>query len=76
MLTQLIPYLVTPEYRSVREYTHFKEEQMRYMSMYRNRAMLTIGHESAGVRLLRYILQFVDYNYMDSREDNYKRYTS
>ena len=75
MLTQLIPYLVTPEYRSVREYTHFKEEQMRYMSMYRNRAMLTIGHESAGVRLLRYILQFVDYNYMDSREDNYKRYT-
>ena len=75
MLDIVMPYLNTAESRSVRAYQHFKQEQIRYVAKQRERIFKSLGHESYGVRLLRYILQFVDHEYLDSRTNNYERYT-
>ena len=75
MIGTILPYLQTSESRAVRLYTQFKEEQMRIVYRQYRRIFKSLGHESYGVRLLRYILQFVDHKYLDSRANNYQRYT-
>ena len=75
MLGILLPFLQSEEFRSIRTYTQFKEEQIRIVYRQYRRVYRALGHESYGVRLLRYILQFVDHKYLDSRTNNYQRYT-
>lgn len=75
MFESLSRFLTPMDVRSVRAYAQFKEGQMRYVSKHYMRFYHALGHESPGVRLLRYILQFLDYDYLDSRANNYQRYT-
>ena len=75
LLSQTLPFLRTSEIRSVRAYTQFKEEQIRYLLLQRRRLYKSLGHESNAVRLMRYILQFVDHKYLEQKANNYQRYT-
>lgn len=75
MFETITSYLTPMDVRSIRTYIQFKEEQMRYTGRHYRRFYAALGHESRGVRLLRYILQFLDYDYLDSRSNNYERYT-
>lgn len=75
MFETVLPYLDRTDVRSIRPYMQFKEEQMRYTARYYTQYYAALGHESPGVRLLRYILQFLDYDYLDSRANNYERYS-
>lgn len=52
---------------------YLKAQKLLILDRYR-RFLSAQGHESPGIRLLRYILQFVDIDYLRRQKNNYDRY--
>lgn len=52
---------------------YLKAQKLLILDRYR-RFLGAQGHESPGIRLLRYILQFVDIDYLRRQKNNYDRY--
>lgn len=74
MLESFLPYMRVLDIRAIPPYQLFLKEQSkiireRYIRMYR-----ALGHETKGMSLLRYILQFADMDYMRRQANNYDRY--
>ena len=53
--------------------TYLKAQKTFVLDRYR-RFLGAQGHESPGIKLLRYILQFVDMDYLRQQKNNYDRY--
>ena len=75
MIKFILPYVKDMDARAFPPYQTFLKSQKTFIHRRYNRFLHTFGHESPGVRLLRYILQFVDLAYMDTQSNNYDRYT-
>ena len=60
--------------RALPPYQIFLRDQKTYVLNRYRRMLGAQGHESPGIKLLRYILQFVDINYLDTQSNNYDRY--
>lgn len=74
MLNMLLPYINDVDQRAIPAYQLFLKSQSqiireRYLRLYN-----ALGHETKGMSLLRYILSFVDMDYMFSQANNYDRY--
>jgi len=74
MLDSFLPYMRVLDKRAIPPYQLFLKEQSkiiyeRYMRFYK-----ALGHETRGMSLLRYILQFADMDYMRRQSNNYDRY--
>lgn len=61
--------------RALPPYQIFLKDQKTYVNGRYRRLLGAQGHESPGIKLLRYILQFVDINYLDTQSNNYDRYS-
>ena len=75
MLQFILPFIRQSDIRAIPPYQLFLKDQRTLIIEKYWRFSKQIGHESPGVRLLRYILQFVDMEYMDSQVNNYERYS-
>ena len=60
--------------RSLPPYQTFLKSQKVFVTEQYNRFFKAFGYESQGISLLRYILQFVDMDYLDTQLNNYDRY--
>lgn len=75
MIDYILPFIVEKDKRAIPPYQLFLKDQKTLIEERLQRFKLTTGHEFGGVKLLRYILQFVDMNYLDQQSNNYERYT-
>lgn len=74
MLSLVMPYIRDMEPRAIPPYQTFLKAQETYIRGRANRIYESQGHESPGIKLLRYILSFVDMSYLDQQANNYERY--
>ena len=76
MIDLILPYIKDDAVRALPAYQTFLKAQAKFISERYRRLILSTGHESPGIRLLRYILQFVDKDYLDLQVNNYERYSN
>lgn len=60
--------------RALPQYQQFLNAQKQFIVKQQRRYLAAQGHESSGVKMLRFILQFVDIDYLDKQANNYERY--
>lgn len=75
MISSIIQYTQNTEVRSLIKYQNFLKAQKEYTDEQYNTLFNTEGYASKGIRVLRYILNKIDYAYMDKQLNNYDRYT-
>lgn len=75
MISFILPFVKQQDARALPAYQTYLKDQKTWMYGRYTRHMHAFGHESDGIKLLRYILQFVDYQYLASQSNNYDRYT-
>ena len=74
MLDMILPFISNQEPRSLPPYQAFLNSQKNLIQTRYKDSLETIGHTSKGVKLLKYILQFVDFEYLDRKVNGYERY--
>ena len=74
MIDILLPYLRDDAPRALPPFQLFLKSQATFIRERYNRLYVAQGHESKAVRLLRYILQNVDMDFMSRQTSNYDRY--
>lgn len=74
MIDMITPFVRDMEARALPPYQNFLKSQKAFIIERSRRIHESEGHESPGIRLLRYILQFVDHEYLNSQANNYDRY--
>lgn len=74
MIEYIAPFLKDMDARALPSYQNFINIQSKFIKDRFDRLYRSQGHESNGVKLLRYILQFIDYDYLDRQDNNYDRY--
>lgn len=74
MIEYVAPFLTRMDERALPAYQTFMRNQRLFVSNRYHRFFISEGHESPGVKLLRYILQFIDTEELDSHISNYDRY--
>lgn len=74
MLQSLQPYLKLTTSRSIPPYQLWLKSQKGIIKERYNRLYGSIGHETRAVKMLRYILNFVDLEYLGRLANNYERY--
>ena len=74
MLSWILPYIRDAEARAIPPYQQFLRNEASFIRDQYKRLYLGQGHESPGIKLLRYILSFVDLDYLDTCANNYERY--
>lgn len=74
MLESFLPYMRVLDIRAIPPYQLFLKEQSKIIRERYIRIYKSLGHETRGVSLLRYILQFMDMDYMKRQANNYDRY--
>lgn len=74
MINTLMGFVRDAEARSIPPYQQFLRAQKTFITNRYMRFLGNLGHESPGVKLLSYILSFVDYEYLDKQINNYDRY--
>ena len=75
MLLELLqPYMVEKEPRAIPKYHTYLGQQNVHLNKYYQRFYLQHGSMSPAVNILRYILQYPDYEYLDAQTNNYDRY--
>lgn len=75
MIEMIIPFIRDMEARAIPPYQQFLRAQQTFITKKYDRFFMASGHESPGTRLLRYVLQFVDIDYLDQQVNNYARYS-
>lgn len=75
MIDLITPFLTAVPPRALPPYQKFLKEQKVFIAERYHRQFEAAGYESPGVRLLRYILQFIDYDYLDRQVNNFDRYS-
>ena len=76
MIDMIIPFIRDIESHSLPPYRQFLHSQQTFIQQRYQRFIASQGHESPGIKLLRYILQFVDLEYLNLQPNNYERYTN
>ena len=71
----ILPFISNKEPRSLPPYQAFLNSQKNLILTRYKDSLETIGHTSKGIRLLKYILQFVDFEYLNKKVNNYERYS-
>jgi hypothetical protein len=74
MLDLILPFITDRAARALPPYQIFLKDQKTFVYDRYRRLQGMFGHESPGVKLLRYILQFVDIDYLQRQANNYQRY--
>lgn len=69
-----LPTLRTAPPRALPKYHLFLNEQNKYIIRRHRRSFGELGHTSAGIDKLIYLLQFIDFEYLDRQIDNFDRY--
>lgn len=75
MIQMILPFVKDMEIKAIVPYNEFLSSQKIFVKNKYKRLFGSQGYESSGMKLLRYILQFIDMDYMDSQVNNYDRYT-
>ena len=75
MINTIKRFVRDVEARSIPPYQQFLRAQKTFISNRYTRFLGALGHESPGIKLLRFILSFVDYEYLDKQVNNYDRYS-
>lgn len=73
-MLDFIKYIPTTSGRAIPAYQQFLRAQMRYVDRRYKRFQQAIGFESNAIRLLRFILNYLDLEYMDRQVNNFDRY--
>lgn len=74
MLEYILPFLKDMDYRRIPPYQTFMRAQKVFVNNRYKRLFHSQGHESPGVKTLKYILQYIDEEYMERQTNNYDRY--
>lgn len=74
MIDMIIPYMRDDTPRALPPFQLFLKSQSVFIRERYSRLYSSQGHESRAVRLLRYILQFIDMDFMKRQSSNYERY--
>ena len=74
MIEYVAPFLTRMDERKLPAYQTFLRNQKLFVENRYHRFLVSEGHETPGVKLLRYILQFIDKNDLDLQNNNYDRY--
>ena len=74
MLSAILPYLVDMEKRAIPPYQLFVKQQAKIINERYTRLYNTQGRENRATAMLRFILSFVDMEYMLKQPNNYYRY--
>lgn len=74
MLSIITPYLVNMEKRAIPPYQLFLKQQAKIINERYTRLYNTAGRENRATAMLRFILNFVDMEYMLRQPNNYYRY--
>ena len=75
MIDMILPFVRDMEARAIPPYQQFLRAQHTFVANRYDRFLMAQGNESPGTRLLRYIIQFVDLDYLDQQLNNYDRYS-
>lgn len=75
MIEFILPYVRQMDSRAIPPYQTFLKAQKRFIDEKYRRSFHQLGYTSDGIKLLRYILQYVDMDYMFYQTNNYDRYT-
>lgn len=75
MIDLITPYIIDQYQRALPPYQTFLNSQKKFVANRWKRFFDSQGYENPGIRILRYILQFVDYKYLDEQANNYARYS-
>lgn len=75
MIDWILPFCKVAEAKALPQFQQFLKAEAEFIKHRYNQLFLAAGHESPGVKVLRYILQFVDIDYLDSQTNNYARYS-
>ena len=75
MIDWILPFCKVAEAKALPQFQQFLKAEAEFIKHRYNQLFLAAGHESPGVKVLRYILQFVDIDYIDSQTNNYARYS-
>ncbi len=75
MIDMILPFISNKEPRSLPPYQAFLNSQKNLILTRYKDSLETIGHTSKGIKLLKYILQFVDFEYLNKKVNNYERYS-
>lgn len=74
MLSMIMPFLVDMEKRAIPPYQLFLKQQAQIILERYNRLQGSSGGENRATAMLRYILNFMDLEYMLKQPNNYTRY--
>lgn len=74
MIEFVLPFIKDMEPRILPPYQTFIRNEARFIKDRYDRIYKTLGHETPGVVLLRYILSFAEKDYLDKQSNNYDRY--
>lgn len=74
MLSMIMPFLVDTEKRAIPPYQLFLKQQAQIILERYNRLQGSSGGENRATAMLRYILNFMDLEYMLKQPNNYTRY--
>ena len=74
MLSLITPYLVDMDKRAIPPYQLFLKQQAQIINERYNRLRGSSGSENRATAMLRYILNFIDMEYMLRQPNNYARY--
>lgn len=75
LINTLLPHIALATKRNITPYQSFLLNEKRFIDEHVILFKQGQGHESGGTRILRYILSFIDFDYLITQTDNYKRYT-
>ena len=75
MIEFILPYVQDKDARAIPSYQTYLKEQKNYILDRYRRFQHQLGYASPGINLLRYILQFIDLDYLNNQSNNYDRYT-
>lgn len=75
MLDWIIPFVNDAPPRTLPAYQLFLKSQRVYIREEYLKLWRSFGYEAPGMRMLRYVLQFVDFDYLDACANNYERYS-
>ena len=74
MLSMIMPYLVDMDKRAIPPYQLFLKQQAQIIYERYKRLRGSAGGENRATAMLRYILNFMDMEYMLKQSNNYTRY--